>query len=161
MDIIMQIFIYFSNNNFSCDKHLTCDKRAFCDRGCPVSLAFGERSEPIASRHINLNNTVNSRLCNGIQMAQNSEHADSQKSRVTQWCETRNADNLKIFIHSRARSTRGRHVLESFCAATYRHISVISDIKKYVYAWHVYFASFLLKLWYESRNSFLYIDCTL
>ena len=49
MYIIMQIFIYFSNNNFPCDKHLTCDKRALCDRGCPVSLAFGERSEPIAS----------------------------------------------------------------------------------------------------------------
>ena len=52
MYIIMQIFIYFSNNNFSCDKHLTCDKRAFCDRGCPVSLAFGERSEPIAGTAI-------------------------------------------------------------------------------------------------------------
>ena len=43
------IFYIFSNNHFSCDKYLTCDKRALCDRGFPVSLAFGERSEPIAS----------------------------------------------------------------------------------------------------------------
>ena len=53
----MQIFIYFTCNNlnhFPCDKHLTCDKRALCDRGVPVSLAFGERSEPIASIIIKL-----------------------------------------------------------------------------------------------------------
>ena len=52
MYIIMQIFIYYTYNNlnhFPCDNHLTCDKRALCDRGFPVSLAFGERSEPIAS----------------------------------------------------------------------------------------------------------------
>ena len=52
MYIIMQIFIYCTYNNlnhFPCDNHLTCDKRALCDRGFPVSLAFGERSEPIAS----------------------------------------------------------------------------------------------------------------
>ena len=53
MYIIMQIFIYctykYNNlNHFTCDNHLTCDKRALCDRGFPVSLAFGERSEPIA-----------------------------------------------------------------------------------------------------------------
>ena len=52
------IFYMFSNNNFLCDKYLTCDKRALCDRGFPVSLAFGERSEPIASK---LNKAVESR----------------------------------------------------------------------------------------------------
>ena len=49
----MQIFIYCTYNNlnhFTCDNHLTCDKRALCDRGFPVALAFGERSEPIASK---------------------------------------------------------------------------------------------------------------
>ena len=54
MYIIMQIFIYCTYNNlnhFPCDNHLTCDKRALCDRGFPVSLAFGERSEPITSKY--------------------------------------------------------------------------------------------------------------
>ena len=46
-------FIYFSYH-FPCDRHLTCDKRALCDRGVPVSLAFGERSEPIASTNISI-----------------------------------------------------------------------------------------------------------
>ena len=50
----LHIFYMFSNNHFPCDKHLTCDKRALCDRGSPVSLAFGERSEPIASKILRL-----------------------------------------------------------------------------------------------------------
>ena len=52
----ISIYCTYNNlNHFTCDNHLTCDKRALCDRGFPVSLAFGERSEPIASTYINHN----------------------------------------------------------------------------------------------------------
>ena len=54
-------------NHFPCDNHLTCDKRALCDRGFPVSLAFGERSEPIASNLINDISTCDSRTKNILQ----------------------------------------------------------------------------------------------
>ena len=43
----MHIYIYFTYYNLN---NFPCDKRALCDRGFPVALAFGERSEPIASK---------------------------------------------------------------------------------------------------------------